>query len=768
MRGHSPLLSAGLIGVATLALWWIPGEASANQAQPLNCSASGPTYFPRGDHWAPQNNIVEYRISNQSVKGFASVSTVAGAIQRAMDTWMGVRCGGLSCSDVECDGSGPIPYLRATRGADYPARYSNDEVDIVIQQIGSPPQPWQVDHVISFIPSGWTANVADQDTLALTISTQLKDSGYVLTSDIYFNDEFWKWRVGASGCKSGNCYDVERVALHELGHFLGLHHVTCAGAIMYPSGNAGDETHVLTDNEKEGMCRMYPPTPRDISCGLGDPSPSCKGFGQACKASNECQLPDASSGATAVCAPSDSGPMYQFCTFACDSTSDCPTGYTCGQTIPYFQVGGPFGVVSNIGKICIPGPNFAGSGLVTGGGCSCNTTGSCDADCSCDPDCVGGPGSGGGGNQQVCTACTTGDQCVTGMCVDNLCVNTCIPGANACGPGFECTPTNGVFSVCWPDATNTTCLNAGGSGASLNEVCFLENTQNASDSWHNPCGADLACFYFRPRPQGQVGACVTYCNASDRACAAGLTCCYGLDAEGNCIDTPSQMGQLGGCFNLRREGESCVLAENSICHEGLGCWNFGDASTSACYRECPNGTECTAKSTCNTLSDKQGNPVANLCCDNEIGRASNGTVCAPSSSTDFRDIGALCNVNSDCDSGLCLHYDNTAACSRTCRLGAGNSCPSDSDVNGDGIPDGTFTCRSINGDGHCWPDDGPIEFDVDCTVEGTAPECNSGIQAPGGCCAATGPQARGTALVNLMPWLLLLGWRWRLQRRRRR
>ena len=29
------------------------------------------------------------------------------------------------------------------------------------------------------------------------------------------------------------------------------------------------------------------------------------------------------------------------------------------------------------------------------------------------------------------------------------------------------------------------------------------------------------------------------------------------------------------------------------------------------------------------------------------------------------------------------------------------------DVNGDGSPDGGFTCRVIEGEGYCWPDDGP-------------------------------------------------------------
>src|SRR5690606_17240684 len=116
------------------------------------------------------------------------------------------------------------------------------------------------------------------------------------TSDMFWNDQHFNWRVGGSGCSLAscgnpcNCFDVERVALHEMGHFIGLDHVTCGGAIMYYSGGADDERHTLTDNEKEGICRVYPPTPKaNLDCGLGTANPACRPFSRFCDSTAECQ-----------------------------------------------------------------------------------------------------------------------------------------------------------------------------------------------------------------------------------------------------------------------------------------------------------------------------------------------------------------------------------------------------------------------------------------------------------------------------------------------
>jgi hypothetical protein len=142
-----------------------------------------------------------------------------------------------------------------------------------------------------------------------------------------------------------------------------------------------------------------------------------------------------------------------------------------------------------------------------------------------------------------------------------------------------------------------------------------------------------------------------------------------------------------------------------------------------------------------------------MCCDDYYTDPNPANFrCEPGATPLQQDIGIACSVNSDCDSNLCLKYDGKAACSRSCRLGAGNGCPTaDEDTNEDGIADGGSTCRLINGAGYCWPDKGPLApsagrcaTDPDhpacdiCAYNPSAPSCNpnSGVNEPKGCQSA--------------------------------
>jgi hypothetical protein len=71
-------------------------------------------------------------------------------------------------------------------------------------------------------------------------------------SEIYFNDYF-DWGIG-----SGTWYDIETVALHEIGHALGLGHSDVYGASMYP-GYQGI-VDVLNADDIAGVSYLYPET----------------------------------------------------------------------------------------------------------------------------------------------------------------------------------------------------------------------------------------------------------------------------------------------------------------------------------------------------------------------------------------------------------------------------------------------------------------------------------------------------------------------------
>jgi hypothetical protein len=98
-------------------------------------------------------------------------------------------------------------------------------------------------------------------------------TGEVLESDIFFNSAF-PWSVAAEG--EANRYDLESIALHELGHFSGLGHsaigeteqlaggrrVTGTAAVMFPIAFSAGSTaaRVLRPDDVAGISDLYPET----------------------------------------------------------------------------------------------------------------------------------------------------------------------------------------------------------------------------------------------------------------------------------------------------------------------------------------------------------------------------------------------------------------------------------------------------------------------------------------------------------------------------
>ncbi len=112
---------------------------------------------------------------------------------------------------------------------------------------------------------------ADQDsTLAATTFTVDTTDGRILESDIYFNTIF-PWSVSESGVSDR--FDLESIAVHEIGHLLGLSHsalgeteliaggrrVIAAEAVMFPiafsRGNIADRS--LKADDIAGISDIY-------------------------------------------------------------------------------------------------------------------------------------------------------------------------------------------------------------------------------------------------------------------------------------------------------------------------------------------------------------------------------------------------------------------------------------------------------------------------------------------------------------------------------
>jgi hypothetical protein len=75
----------------------------------------------------------------------------------------------------------------------------------------------------------------------------------IIESDIVFYDSYsWSTNPGVGQ------YDVESVALHELGHSLGLGHSSYSSAVMWYSILAGVERRSLHFDDRDGVCALYP------------------------------------------------------------------------------------------------------------------------------------------------------------------------------------------------------------------------------------------------------------------------------------------------------------------------------------------------------------------------------------------------------------------------------------------------------------------------------------------------------------------------------
>jgi Matrixin/Carboxypeptidase regulatory-like domain len=77
-------------------------------------------------------------------------------------------------------------------------------------------------------------NRPDQErTLAATSFTVDETTGQILESDIFFNSAF-TWSTAEAG--DANHYDVESIAVHEIGHLLGLSHSAIGETELQPGG----------------------------------------------------------------------------------------------------------------------------------------------------------------------------------------------------------------------------------------------------------------------------------------------------------------------------------------------------------------------------------------------------------------------------------------------------------------------------------------------------------------------------------------------------
>ena len=75
-----------------------------------------------------------------------------------------------------------------------------------------------------------------------------------LPKPVHFDDSEHLWVIGS--VVGG--FDVETIALHEIGHILGLQHSSVAGSVMFPTVSSNSTKRALTADDVGGIGQLYP------------------------------------------------------------------------------------------------------------------------------------------------------------------------------------------------------------------------------------------------------------------------------------------------------------------------------------------------------------------------------------------------------------------------------------------------------------------------------------------------------------------------------
>jgi MYXO-CTERM domain-containing protein len=347
---------------------------------------------------------------------------------------------------------------------------------------------------VGFVESGWTHDLAAIGVTLVQRQACSRVGGCIVEADTVFNGEGFTWVTKRGALPEVNAYSI---ALHEMGHYLGLGHTIDADAAMNASYARG--YLLLNDDDEAGLCSLYPREGEPADCA----AEGCP-FGQAC-VEGQCEP-----------APLES----------CVTAMDCASDEVCiqgtGRCVRRSISVPGLGTACEVDTDC---ESQECAELPSGRRCTLTCDGldprSCPSGFYCDPGLTDACGTGlcvagKGGAGTFGSPCEASTECASLFCDRGVCTVPCDAAATDNCPASD---------VCHPDA-------ATGCGACLpplplGEAC-LTNIQCAS----------ALCYSDDPAAEG---VCSTPCAADDD-CPGELRCAPAGD-EGLCLPPPPS----GGC-----------------------------------------------------------------------------------------------------------------------------------------------------------------------------------------------------------------------------
>jgi len=275
--------------------WFLAVAASAVFAAAVVIAPPAAAYkFLEGVYWPPADGPVGYMIDPAGSDDINDGSDVQ-AVKDAFQAW---EC--VLCSTLEFRDDGEPPYLRA----------EYDALSVIY---------WvERDEDYPFGPGTLSANVLGQ-----AISNPSPDPEMPPDADVIFNGVHHLWST-ADPVPSEEHWDVGTIALHELGHLLGLGHPcedendtnTCVPAdrsVMFPYVTPYTIEHDPLEDDRAGVCELYAGGKDD--CNVGGK------LGELCELNCDCKP-----GLDCVLGIDDTRYCSERCT---GDDTKCPRGFFC-------------------------------------------------------------------------------------------------------------------------------------------------------------------------------------------------------------------------------------------------------------------------------------------------------------------------------------------------------------------------------------------------------------------------------------------------------
>jgi hypothetical protein len=135
----------------------------------------------------------------------------------------------------------------------------------------------------------------ENNTLALTTITFDPPTGRILDADVEINS----FKVELTVSTDHPVDDLQSIATHEAGHFLGLGHSLAKGATMNASYNPRTtDFRTLSADDVAGICAIYPPDRDAPACSFPEPN---HGFSRYCGNESDPGAPGGSGAPARAC-----------------------------------------------------------------------------------------------------------------------------------------------------------------------------------------------------------------------------------------------------------------------------------------------------------------------------------------------------------------------------------------------------------------------------------------------------------------------------------